>query len=51
MKLLYRISTQDTDELMPPPEHGSRLKLAEVAFIRNGFSKVPSGANIGLIAH
>ena len=24
-ELLYRISTQDTDELMPPPEHGFRL--------------------------
>ena len=38
-ELLYRISTQDTDELMPPPEHGSRLKPAEVALIRQWISE------------
>ena len=38
-ELLYRISTQDTDELMPPPEHGSRLKPTEVALIRQWISE------------
>lgn len=34
-ELLYRISTQGTDKLMPLPKHGSRLKLAAVALIRD----------------
>ena len=33
-ELLYRITTQDTDELMPPSEHGARLKPTEIALIR-----------------
>ena len=38
-ELIYRITTQDIDELMPPPEHGTRLKPAEVTLIRQWISE------------
>ena len=50
-ELLYRITTQDTDELMPPSEHGARLKPTEIALFDSGFLKAPSGVNIGLTVH
>ena len=38
-ELIYRITTQEIDELMPPPEHGTRLKPAEVTLIRQWISE------------
>jgi len=33
-EIIRRITTQDTDDLMPPPEHGPRLSEKEVELIR-----------------
>ena len=33
-ELIYRVTTDDADDLMPPPDHGKRLKPAQIALIR-----------------
>ena len=29
-ELIYRVTTDDADDLMPPPDHGKRLKPAQI---------------------
>lgn len=38
-ELIYRITTKDTDELMPPTDHGPRLKAEEVTLIHQWISE------------
>ncbi len=33
-ELIYRVTSKDPDEQMPPPEHGEKLKPAEVALLK-----------------
>ena len=33
-ELTYRLTTDDADDLMPPPDHGKRLKPDQIALIR-----------------
>ena len=38
-ELINRVTTDDTDDLMPPPDHGKPLKPAQIALIRQWISE------------
>ena len=38
-ELINRVTTNDTDDLMPPPDHGKSLKPAQIALIRQWISE------------